>query len=77
MSIISKRLPALLASVFIVAAAGTANAATPHSVPWYQANPGARATTLSACAANLGDTTNTPDCVNAEAAQSAYIISLL
>lgn len=77
MSNISKRLPALLASVFIVAAAGAASAATPHSVPWYQANPAARASTLSACAADPGDLANAPDCINAEAAQSAYITSLL
>jgi hypothetical protein len=77
MSIISKHLPALLVSVFIVVAAGNASAATPHSVPWYQADPAARAATLSACAADLGDLANTPDCINAEAAQKAYIISLL
>jgi hypothetical protein len=77
MSIVTKRLPALLASVFIVAAAGAASAATPHSLPWYQANPAARSAALSACAADPGDLANTPDCINAEAAQSVYIISLL
>ena len=77
MSVISQCLPALLASVFIVAAADTANAATPHTVPWYNANLAARATTLSACVADPGDLANTPDCINAETAQDAHIVSLL
>jgi hypothetical protein len=40
-----------------------------HDVAWYLANRGALQSELATCALNPGDLQNTPDCINAKAAQ--------
>jgi hypothetical protein len=62
-------------SAFAIAPAIAAKAN--HTVPWYLANPVARASILSSCNANPGDLSQNPDCVNAEAAQQYAVDSIL
>jgi hypothetical protein len=62
-------------SAFAVAPA-LAVAAT-HTVPWYLANPDARASMLSTCNADPGDLAKAPDCMNAQAAQQYAVDSVL
>jgi hypothetical protein len=62
-------------TLFLTTAILTALAAAPdyasgqHGVPWYLANRVALQSELAACAADPGNLANTPDCVNANAAQ--------
>jgi hypothetical protein len=58
-----------LASVLTLLAVAPAYAAAPHTVPWYVSNPTALQHQLAACAADPGNLTQSPDCLNANAAQ--------
>jgi hypothetical protein len=69
----------LFLTTAILAALGAAPgyAAGQHSVPWYLANRDALQSELAACAADPGNLENTPDCVNANAAQQHVDVAAL
>ena len=66
-----------LTPILTLLAVSPSYAAAQHDVPWYVANRDALQTELAACAADPGDLSNTPDCVNASAAQLQIDISAL
>jgi hypothetical protein len=69
--------PLTLALSLSLSAFAALPATATHTVPWYLANPVARASMLSTCNADPGDLAKAPDCVNAEAAQRYAVDSIL
>lgn len=65
----------ILASLILVATGATVAQAAPRDVAYYTANPAIRKKTIEQCLNDPGRRGQTPDCINAKAAESRAIIN--
>lgn len=66
---------AVMAGTIAISLAGCGTSDPVHDVPWYKSHDKQRTAMVTKCKADPGELGNTPNCVNAQKAQSELLLA--